>query len=156
MVFKGFMKINVLNHSSIIIKDDKIISLVNHILDLLIKRKVMSSSHKNNLTIVFKDEKDVHQLNKKFRFKDQSTDVLSFHPIEPTSLGEVVLAVQVVQLQADRNQHSFLDEAGYLILHSILHLLGYEHESDPEKAEEMMNLQDDIFEELKSSKHNSF
>ena len=148
------MEINILNHSPVIIKDNQIISLVNQILYLLAKRKVMPSSSIKSLTIVFKDEKEVHKLNKKFRFKDRSTDVLSFHPVEPTSLGEIVLATQVVQLQADRNQHSFLNETGYLILHAILHLLGYEHESDPQKAEEMMSLQDDVFEELKNSKSN--
>ena len=77
--------------------------------------------------------------------------MLSFQPIEPSSLGEIVLAVQKVHLQAEKNQHSFLNETGYLILHGILHLLGYEHESDPKKAEEMMSLQDDVFEELKIS-----
>ncbi len=145
------MDINILNHSPVVVKDDKIISLVNQILHLLIKRKIMLSPSIKSLTVVFKDEKEVHKLNKEFRLKDRSTDVLSFHPIEPTSLGEIVLAVQVVQIQADRNQHGFIDEVGYLILHGILHLLGYEHESDPQKAEEMMSLQDDVFEELKNS-----
>ena len=146
------MEINILNHSSISIKDDKIISLVNQILSLLLKRHIMPPSSVKRFTIVFKDEKDVHQLNKKFRFKDQSTDVLSFHPVEPQSLGEIVLDVQKVQLQADKNQQSFYDEVGYLTLHGILHLLGYEHESDPKKAEEMMSLQDDVFEEFQNLK----
>ena len=151
-----FMQIDILNHSSFTIKDNQIIHLANQIFYLLAKRQVKPSPSIKTLTIVFKDEKDVQMLNKEFRTKDRSTDALSFHPIEATSLGEIVLAVQKIQLQADKNQHSFLDEIGYLTLHGILHLLGYEHESDQEKAEEMMNLQDDVFEELRYSKLNSF
>ena len=123
--------------------------MTHQIFHLLTKRNIKPLSSIKNLTIIFKDEKDVHTLNKNFRSKDRSTDVLSFQPIEPSSLGEIVLAVQKIQLQAKKNQHSFLDEISYLILHGILHLLGYEHESDQKKAEEMMNLQDDVFEKLK-------
>ena len=150
------MQIDILNHSSLTIKDHQITHLANQIFHLLAKRQVKPSPSIKKLTIVFKDEKDVRMLNKKFRTKDRSTDVLSFHPIEATSLGEIVLAVQKVQSQADKNQHSFLDEVGYLTLHGILHLLGYEHESDQEKAKEMMSLQDDVFEELRKSKPGFF
>lgn len=146
-----FMQIDILNHSSLAIENNQVISLVHQIFHLLQKRKVKPPPSIKTLTIVFKDEKDVQMLNKKFRTKDRSTDVLSFHPIEATSLGEIVLAVQKVQSQANKNQHSFLDEIGYLTLHGILHLLGYEHESNQEKAEEMMNLQDDVFEEFRNS-----
>ena len=150
------MQIDILNHSSFTIKDHQITHLANQIFHLLAKRQVKPSPSIKKLTIVFKDEKDVHMLNKKFRTKDRSTDVLSFHPIEAISLGEIVIAVQKVQSQADKNQHSFLDEVGYLTLHGILHLLGYEHESDQEKAKEMMSLQDDVFEELRKSKPGFF
>lgn len=146
------MQVDIFNHSSVDIKKNQIILAVNKIFDLLAKKQIELPLLANHLTIVFKNAEDVRILNKRFRTKDQSTDVLSFHPIEPTSLGEIVLAAQVAQSQADKNQLSFLHETGYLILHAILHLLGYEHEAGGPKAKEMMDLQDNIFNQLIAEK----
>ena len=143
------MQVNIFNHSSVNIQENQIILLTNKIFDLLASRQVKPPLSTKYLTILFKNTEDVRMLNKRFRNKDQSTDVLSFHPIEPTSLGEIVLATQVVQSQANKNQHNFINEAKYLILHGILHLLGYEHEKGGQEAKKMMDLQDVIFNQLK-------
>ncbi len=146
------MKVYILNHSSspLPIKEEQIVLTVNKIFYYLAENQVQLPPSVNQLTIVFQETKEVQKLNKKFRIKDKPTDVLSFQPIESTSLGEIILAIQIIRSQAIKNRHSFLSEVGYLILHGILHLLGYEHEAGGKEEKEMMQLQDNIFDQLKN------
>ena len=145
------MQVYVFNHlsSSLPVKEDKIVFIVNKIFYYLAEEQILPPRSVNQVTIIFKDVKEVQKLNKCFRSKDQPTDILSFQSVEPTSLGEIVLAMQIILSQAAQNQHSILNEVGYLVLHGILHLLGYEHEFGGKDAEEMMCLQDNIFEQLR-------
>ena len=100
------------------------------------------------LTVVFVSMEMGAQLNKQFRGRDSATDVLSFEGDRHHSLGEVVLTGSVVANQAEQHQLSFADETLYLVLHGILHLLGFEHENGGPQAERMMTLQDELFAEL--------
>ena len=88
-------------------------------------------------TIVFVSDDAIKKLNRRFRGKNLATDVLSFpteaEPFETESrkhLGEVVLSVQRAAAQAKANGLSFSGEVEQLILHGLLHLCGYDHESD--------------------------
>jgi probable rRNA maturation factor len=72
----------------------------------------------------------VHDLNRRYRGKDSSTDVLSFPADEPGELGDVVIALGVARRQARRAGHSLPTEFRVLALHGLLHLLGYDHERD--------------------------
>ena len=143
------MQVNVWNHSSHLIKEEDMIFWTQEVFKVLAKKQVKVPVSIHYVTIVFKNIKDMQALNQQFRQKDRPTDVLSFEAVEPDCLGEVVLATEVVGKQARQNQQSFFHEAGYLILHGILHLLGYEHEMGGIKAKEMMDLQDKAFEQLK-------
>lgn len=98
-----------------------------------------------DLTVVFASPKDVAALNGKYRGKPKPTDVLSFSPIEPSSLGELVLCPKVIVQQAKDHQWSEFNEYSYMVLHGLLHLLGYDHEKDDKKAQQMYRLQDRIF-----------
>ena len=88
-------------------------------------------------TIVFVSDQVIRNLNKKFRGKDYATDVLSF-PTEPapfetenqSQLGEVVISVERAAAQAKEQGLSFSREVEQLILHGLLHLSGYDHETD--------------------------
>jgi probable rRNA maturation factor len=118
------------------------------------------------LSILLTDDAEVQSLNRQYRGKDKATDVLSFPQaasglvlpgvaldLDP-SLGDIVLSLDAVQRQADlgclsrmevvlgarARAWSALDEAIFLTLHGILHLLGYDHES-PEDADEMESLE---------------
>lgn len=92
---------------------------------------------KDNATIVFLSDRAIRELNRRFRGKDYTTDVLSFpceaEPFENenrSQLGEVVISVQRATAQAQSNRLSFDNEVKQLILHGLLHLCGYDHEID--------------------------
>ena len=88
-------------------------------------------------TIVFVADEAIKKLNRQFRGKNNATDVLSF-PSEAEAfevdqqeqLGEVVISVQRAAAQARGNGLSFSNEVKQLILHGLLHLSGYDHETD--------------------------
>ena len=76
-------------------------------------------------------------LNRQFRGKDTTTDVLSFPathmPGVSTFLGDIVIAISVATRQAREAGHSVSTEMKILALHGLLHLLGYDHDSDDGK-----------------------
>lgn len=100
------------------------------------------------LTVVFLDPPAAKKLNKQYRRKNYATDVLSFSTGE--GLGELVLCPQVLQRQAKEHELSFRLEAGYLTLHGILHLLGFDHEQSKAGAHRMYGIQDEVFARLAS------
>lgn len=91
------------------------------------------------ISVIFVDNEQIHELNKKYRGKDMPTDVLSFpmgengvydvnHDTGAKILGDIVLSMEKAMEQAERYDHSLEREVGYLTAHSVLHLLGYDHE----------------------------
>ena len=94
-------------------------------------------SARQDATIVFVSDAAIRRLNREFRGKDYTTDVLSFptkaeefEHENQSSLGEVVISVQRAALQAKQNGLRFSKEIEQLILHGLLHLCGYDHETD--------------------------
>jgi probable rRNA maturation factor len=88
-------------------------------------------------TIVFVSDDAIKKLNRRFRGKSLATDVLSFpagaEPFEVLDrkhLGDVVISVERAAAQAKENGLSFSGEVEQLILHGLLHLCGYDHETD--------------------------
>ena len=77
----------------------------------------------DELSIALVDDRTMRGLNRKFRRKDITTDVLTFP-------DEVVISVDQARRQARDERHSLATEVRYLILHGILHALGYDHERD--------------------------
>lgn len=100
------------------------------------------------LTIAFVGRARSQRLNHRFRAKKKPTDVLSFSAVEPGSLGELVVCVPLVKAQARAHDLTVNEELGYLVLHGMLHLLGYEHERGGAQARRMFALQDRLFESL--------
>lgn len=92
---------------------------------------------KCDATIVFVSNSAIKKLNRQFRGKDYATDVLSFpshqesfeKPLKP-SLGDVVISLDRAAVQAKENGLTFGNEVEQLILHGLLHLCGYDHETD--------------------------
>ena len=97
------------------------------------------------LVIAFVSESRIKKLNHRFRGKNQVTDVLSFFPVEEDGLGELALCAEQIKKQAESHGLTFEEESFYLILHGILHLLGYNHEKGGRRAKEMYQIQDTIF-----------
>lgn len=89
----------------------------------------------SDLSIVFVTNAAIRKLNEQYRGRDYVTDVLSF-PTEPeqfedqSSLGEIVISVERAAAQAKENGLTLQNEIEQLILHGLLHLCGYDHETD--------------------------
>lgn len=87
-------------------------------------------------TIVFVSDRRMRELNGAFRGKNSTTDVLSFpfeaeaFEIQEKNLGDIVISVEQAERQAKENQLDFETEIKQLILHGVLHLCGYHHETD--------------------------
>ena len=97
----------------------------------------------------------IRELNKTYRGKDSETDVLSFplyedgdfDPIEcsvAATLGDIVISIERAKEQAKEIGNTFLEEIAFLVIHSMLHLLGYDHERSPEDDEAQCNAQREI------------
>ena len=89
--------------------------------------------------MTFVDNNRIHELNKEYRDKDSATDVLSFplgengeYDIDEDNgcklLGDIVISMERAMEQAELYGHSLQREVAYLTVHSMLHLLGYDHE----------------------------
>ncbi|MFU0799695.1 MAG: rRNA maturation RNase YbeY [Xylanivirga thermophila] len=122
------------------------------------------------VSITLVDDGTIHQINKEYRDIDRPTDVLSFpllsfaycdkaevsmddvkYEINPETnavvLGDVVISLERAQNQANEYGHSFIREVGFLTVHSMLHLLGYDHEEDDER-DRMRKREEEILDKL--------
>ncbi len=100
------------------------------------------------MSLVFTDSETVQKLNRDYRGVDEPTDVLAFYmlpqhgadsdfvspPDDITHLGEVIISYPKAVEQAEEQGHSTEQELTLLIIHGILHLLGYDHEKSEEEA----------------------
>jgi len=85
-----------------------------------------------DIEVTFTDNETIREINREQRGIDAPTDVLSF-PLEPvpfTPLGELVISVEYAQNQASVHKNSLDDEIALLFIHGLLHLMGYDHETD--------------------------
>lgn len=109
------------------------------------------------LGLLITDDETVRKLNQEYRGIDEPTDVLSFALVErkPGSspfitppddllhLGEVVISYPQAVRQAEENNHKVEEEVALLVIHGILHLLGYEHD-EPAREREMRALEERV------------
>lgn len=123
-----------------------------------------------SVSVILTDNEGIHAMNKEFRGIDRPTDVLSFPNVDyevpadfegieddaedyfdPESgelcLGDIVISVDKVYEQAKEYGHAPLREFAFLIAHSMLHLLGYDH-MEPEEAKVMEDKQEEILKSL--------
>ena len=83
----------------------------------------------SSATIAFVSDKKIRELNRQFRGVDKATDVLSF-PSDGPDLGDIAVSVDTAAAQAKENGLKLDEEIAQLILHGLLHLSGYDHETD--------------------------
>ncbi len=117
------------------------------------------------VSVTLTDNAAIHEMNREYRSVDRPTDVLSF-PLyesdeiramyeteasddEPTALGDIVLSLEKAEEQAKEYGHSSERETAFLCVHSVLHLLGYDHELGEEQEKEMFSKQEAILSEMK-------
>jgi probable rRNA maturation factor len=94
------------------------------------------------LCLVLADDRLQRTLNRRFRDKDRSTNVLSFDGA-PAGLGDVVLALETVQAEAVAQGKSLADHVAHLVVHGVLHLMGHDHARAAE-ARRMERLEGEI------------
>jgi probable rRNA maturation factor len=130
-------------------------------IELVIRKSVLASLKKSEtdtngrpveLSIVLTDNEQVQELNRDYRDQDKPTNVLSFPAMEcefpgklliepgPLHLGDIVLAFGVVFEEAKDQDIAFEDHLTHLIVHGVLHLIGFDHMED-DMAEDMESLE---------------
>lgn len=85
---------------------------------------------RGELSIRITSDAEMRELNRRFRRKNKPTDVLSFPSEMPKFAGDIAISVSIAAANADRLGHSVETELKILILHGLLHLAGYDHETD--------------------------
>jgi probable rRNA maturation factor len=101
------------------------------------------------LSVLVTDDSGIQKLNKEKRGKDSPTDVLSFPVIEKDIpegykiLGEVVISLDTMKKQSREIGHTDKDEFYRLLVHGVLHLLGYDHEKSPYEEKRMQQKEDE-------------
>jgi len=138
----------------------------------IVKQAVLSSLQSENVdlrcvvNVLITDDQEIRRYNKKYRDIDKATDVLSFQMQEfkhagwsgrgnieideetgELPLGDIILSVETVTKQADEYENSLEYETVYMIIHSTLHLLSYDHE-DTENEKIMQNRKNSILSEM--------
>jgi probable rRNA maturation factor len=139
---------------------------VSYKLKMLIRKAVLSTldyeGYFNNcqVSVTLTDNEGIRELNREYRGIDKETDVLSFPLMdfegteEPAadepeiSLGDIVISVERAVEQAQEFGHSFEREVAFLCVHSMLHLLGYDHVNSEEEDTEMRRRQREILENM--------
>ena len=122
--------------------DEKILTEILRAADVVGK---IYGCENSELSITLTDDKNIHALNKKYRNIDRPTDVLSFafreseEPeilnAEVEILGDIIISLERAKIQAEEFGHSYLREIIFLEVHGLLHLLGYDHIEEDERAE---------------------
>ena len=138
---------------------------VTYALKMLTRRAVIASleyeGFKNDaeVSLTFTDNEGIRSLNNEFRGIDKPTDVLSFpltdyegseFPFDEPELclGDIVISLERAQEQAQEFGHSYEREVAFLTVHSMLHLLGYDHVNSDEEDIEMRRRQREILERM--------
>ena len=119
------------------------------------------------ISVTFVDDDEIHRLNKEFRDIDRSTDVLSF-PLGENGvydinndtgaklLGDIVISIPHAIDQADRYGHSLQREIGFLTVHSMLHLLGYDHVNGGIKSVRMREKEESVLTQMGLKRNSSY
>ena len=140
---------------------------IKYKMQMLIRRTILETldyegmENDAEVSVTFVDDEGIRELNNKFRGMDKPTDVLSFPLLdyegeseEPFfdelchNLGDIVISLERAMAQANEFGHSFEREVAFLTAHSMLHLLGYDHELSEEDDADMRKRQNDIMDRL--------
>ncbi|KAB7708733.1 rRNA maturation RNase YbeY [Bacillus aerolatus] len=133
--------------------------LVEALLKLTAEKE--GAAQDSEVSVTFTDNERIREINREYRQKDEPTDVISFaleemdgEEIEisgaddlPRVLGDIVISVPRAKEQAEEYGHTFERELGFLAVHGLLHLLGYDHMTE-EEEKEMFQRQKEILDEF--------
>ncbi|KKB41884.1 rRNA maturation RNase YbeY [Bacillus thermotolerans] len=132
--------------------------LVEELLNLAADKEQVAGD--SEVSVTFTDNERIREINRDYRGKDTPTDVISFALEEmteeelaisgaedlPRMLGDIIISIPRAKEQAEEYGHSFERELGFLAVHGLLHLLGYDHMTE-EDEKVMFQKQKDILNE---------
>ncbi len=132
----------------------------NNLIKVVINKALsyMGIENKCEVSVTLTDDEQIRKLNREHRNVDKSTDVLSFPQYEADELdyfesneeivlGDIVISLEHARKQAKEYGHSYVREIAFLCVHSVLHLLGYDH-IDKADEEVMLGLQKEILDDI--------
>ncbi len=119
------------------------------------------------ISVTFVNDEQIHELNKQYRNVDRSTDVLSFplgedgeYDRNPENgaclLGDIIISVETAVRQAAMYGHSLQREIGFLTVHSMLHLLGYDHVNGGIEEVRMREKEEHVLTEIGLKRNDSY
>lgn len=119
------------------------------------------------VSVKFVDNRQIHELNTTYRHVDRETDVLSFpmgengqwdinHETGAKVLGDIVISMEKAYDQAEQYGHSLQREVAFLTVHSMLHLLGYDHETGGIEAVRMREKEETVLTQLGLKRDSSY
>lgn len=132
--------------------------LVKKVVDFALKEQEINE--KSEISVTFTNNEGVKKINKEYRNINKETDVLSFptviddeeFEINPSNgalmVGDIVISVEKAKQQAIEFNHSLERELAFLTVHSVLHLLGYDHEISTDEEVIMLKRQEEILQKL--------
>ena len=134
---------------------EEILQAVQKVGEYILKYENLEGDFEISLTFV--DDEEIQNLNRDYRQKDAPTDVLSFPMLEiedfdnledfaqfgPILLGDIIISMPTAKNQAKEYGHSIKREIAFLLCHSMLHLLGYDHIDEDERVQ-MEKMQNEI------------
>ena len=162
-----------MNKVKVIISDEQKEIDVPRGIRLLIRRcctAVLQEEHFGDdaeVSVCFVDNQRIHELNKAYRNVGRETDVLSFplgeNGVYDTNmntgaklLGDIVISVPKAMEQAKAYNHSLQREIGFLTVHSMLHLLGYDHENGGIEQVHMREKEEEVLTKIGLKRDNSY
>ena len=149
--------------------DDEILNTIERTIEFALREEEIDFEYEVSVTLV--DNEEIRNINKDNRGIDKATDVLSFPCIEYEEgkvfkelydinsfdvsyfdgdalvLGDIVLSIDKCKAQSEEYNHTFKRESAYLVIHSVLHLLGYDHMNEDDKKK-MRKREEELLEAL--------
>jgi probable rRNA maturation factor len=113
---------------------------------------------KDEISVLFVEDREIRDINKTYLKRDRPTNVIAFsmqegpfRKIHPQVLGDVVISIETAFRDARKEGMPLEDEILFLLIHGILHLLGYDHEGSAARSRRMGQKQREIFDALKNA-----
>ena len=133
---------------------DELKSAMRKAITLALKYKNLKTTDPYEVSIIFVDEARIREINNDFRHIDRATDVISFAFSEgegaefaPYLLGDIFICTDVVANHAEKYGTTFNEEMVFMVVHGILHLLGFDHHKKRER-EDMRNAENVVMKQL--------
>ncbi len=146
------MEVAIDNRQSKVAYGDELEKLIMDAIEMSLNLEGIMVDVEISVSLVDNDE--IHRLNREYRNMDKPTDVLSFplhedleNMIPPICLGDIVISLEKALEQAKEYNHSYGREVAFLTVHSMFHLMGYDHDTE-ENTKQMRQKEEEVLQAL--------